>query len=453
MRKISFFIRWMFMLLISNSINSQTCVAKFKYEIQGQNVLITNQSTYTGSPHMEIISTPVIQYISGIPIDTLTIHYTLKGKYPICLTISDKDSALCATYCDTVNIIDAPACQAKVGFFYPDFYSNSYGTTASTTYFWDMGDGTTSSKKEFIHGYAVAGEYNVCLTINDTTTGCTTKACLKRSFLPVPCSASLTPITSHDSTIFFRYQLTPSSLYPTTSFWEYGDGKVGKIPQHTYDSVKTYTVCYSAIDTNLNCEVKKTCVPVTIIGNDNCKPYFKSKIDYFKPFSFSFDNGFLNAKSAKYYWDFGDGTSGAGPNIHHQFPAPPDFTSKEYTICLKIVDTVSNCRDSICQKVVVSNFPMGIDNASVSEEEVSNLSVFPNPFLTELHVKFTLNSTSTLQFFVYNFQGQKVVEEILQKQLPGDKNVFLNLESLSNGVYLLLIKTDQNQIMKRILKP
>jgi PKD repeat protein len=453
MKKIFSFTCWMALWFISHSVHSQTCVAKFKYEVKGQNVLIINQSTYTGSPQMDIISDHVIHYTSGIPIDTLTIHYTIKGKYSICLTISDKDSALCDTYCDTVNIVDAPACQAKV-YFSGVFFTgnNSYGITPATTYFWDLGDGTTSTKSELVHGYAVAGEYNICLTISDTTTGCTTKECLKRTFLPINCTAAINPITSHDSTIFFPLQLQPYMFYPTTNIWEYGDGQVGTIPRHTYDAVGTYSVCYSGMDTNLNCKVEKICTPVTIIGNDSCKSYFGIKKDYI-PDSFYFDNGFLNVKSVKYYWNFGDGTSGAGPNIHHKYPTPPPFSSKEYLVCLKIVDTVLNCQDSICKKIMVSNYPMSIDDKAAQEEDISNLSVFPNPFLTDLHIKFTLNHASPLQFFIYNFQGQKVTEQLLQKELAGEKDIFLNLESLSNGVYLLLIKTDQNQITKRILKP
>ncbi len=54
--------------------------------------------------------------------------------------------------------------------------TNSTGGTSGLTYFWDFGDGNTSTLAYPIHTYNSLGSYVLCLTISDST-GCTSSYC------------------------------------------------------------------------------------------------------------------------------------------------------------------------------------------------------------------------------------------------------------------------------------
>ena len=104
--------------------------------------------------------------------------YPGSGVYYACLTVTDTTSGgTCTdTWCDSVHVTapGAPICNAHFAHYSmnnPDsvhFYPT--GSNASNAhYFWDFGDGNTSTLFAPWHLYANRGTYTVCLTVTDTT--------------------------------------------------------------------------------------------------------------------------------------------------------------------------------------------------------------------------------------------------------------------------------------------
>tara|TARA_R110002072_G_scaffold63882_13_gene158585 strand:+ start:399 stop:1628 length:1230 start_codon:yes stop_codon:yes gene_type:complete len=109
--------------------------------------------------------------------------YSQPGTYVACLTISVVNpggQACTDSYCDTVYVpnnnpvipswcnasfyVDSSATNST-GFF---IYNNSSPLTSSsisTSYYWDFGDGNSSTQAYPVHQYASSGIYNLCLTI------------------------------------------------------------------------------------------------------------------------------------------------------------------------------------------------------------------------------------------------------------------------------------------------
>ena len=117
--------------------------------------------------------------------------YQVPGVYYACLTITANlsNGTFCtSTFCDsvwadTISIGPPPSC-------FSDFYSTqvaasdstfffniSGGTTTTTSYFWDFGDGTSSTDENPIHLYSMSGWYYVCLTIMDSSNNCYNTYC------------------------------------------------------------------------------------------------------------------------------------------------------------------------------------------------------------------------------------------------------------------------------------
>ncbi len=96
----------------------------------------------------------------------------------------------------SVTVTDANGC-SKVGTYFlnsdlfADFTYSSSGLTFSFTdasnfgnvWLWDFGDGGSSTLENPNHTYATAGTYTVCLTVTDTTNGCSDSTCHPVSIL------------------------------------------------------------------------------------------------------------------------------------------------------------------------------------------------------------------------------------------------------------------------------
>jgi len=58
------------------------------------------------------------------------------------------------------------------------FYAiNTVQHTSSTIYTWSFGDGQGSNQRHPTHYYNTAGTFQLCLTIQDTVSGCTDTYC------------------------------------------------------------------------------------------------------------------------------------------------------------------------------------------------------------------------------------------------------------------------------------
>jgi hypothetical protein len=88
-----------------------------------------------------------------------------------------------------------------------------------------------------------------------------------------------------------------------------------------------------------------------------------------------------------------------------------------------------------------------------SNETLKKLSVFPNPLLNkELNIKFELVKDSEISIDLYDLEG-KLVQNLLEKSsiTKGIFNRKFNLD-VSNGIYLIDIKTNSGSINYKIMK-
>ena len=86
---------------------------------------------------------------------------------------------------------------------------------------------------------------------------------------------------------------------------------------------------------------------------------------------------------------------------------------------------------------------------SVKDEEVLNVSVYPNPTSALLSVNLERNNLNITQTKVslFNIAGQRVLETA-----PSSSKFELNISELSSGLYILNVKDNAKNISKRIIK-
>jgi PKD repeat protein len=273
--------------------------------------------------------------------------YTSVGSYDVCLTFITAIGCT-STACQTVSVTD---CQASFTYtltpndgYEADFISTSTSSGDIDSYFWDFGDGETSTEVNPVHFYSQAGIYTVCLTI--TSGNCSTISC--QDITAASCSSYFT--AAFDNGIYYFNNLSSTSFGTVTSWaWDFGDGNTSteQYPDNTY-LPGTYYPCLT-ITTSWGC----TATYCDTIVLNACTANF----DY--SYNYNFATGGLTATFTStatssgvidsYFWDFGDGGTSSAQNPVHDYVS----TTGNYTVCLTI--TSGNCSDTYCQPITLGD--------------------------------------------------------------------------------------------------
>lgn len=168
-------------LMLNSQANAQTgCHALFGFH-QTTNTLTVNFTDSSTSAHT--ITSWLWNFGDGNTSTLQNPHHTYNhaGTYNVCLTIHDA-SGCSHTSCHTITVNPiVVTCHAGFTFHVDSsgatFTNTSTGTGPNTTYLWQFGDGSSSTSHNPQHTYIHTGHYNVCLFINDSTTGCQSHSC------------------------------------------------------------------------------------------------------------------------------------------------------------------------------------------------------------------------------------------------------------------------------------
>lgn len=305
--------------------------------------------------------------------------YAVGGNYVVCLTVTAvlADGTVCTdTICEEI-FVDCNDCDVFVMFTcdpagctinFAD-QSTTGGGNVIVGWFWDFGDGNTSTAQNPTHTYGASGSYTICLTVTvlqpDGTT-CSKTFCNTTPFLDcdqcnVFADFSATPdlcdIQFNDLTF------TGPGTNITSWFWNFGNGTSSNLqnPSVTYAASGTYTVCLTvtAINSTGNTCTSFRCIPITVDceGPEPCpEPCELHPAFIYNLLPVTQANGccvdFFNLSSAGafttitgYQWDFGDGNTSTAVDPSHCYPTPGT-----YTVCLTITGTSleGDCSQTFC---------------------------------------------------------------------------------------------------------
>ena len=300
--------------------------------------------------------------------------YDAIGEYMVTLTI-ENDSTDCISTVeqpifagDTLGYPDS--CMAWF-YGYPDsadyliiyFQDMSIGQDGypPESWYWEFGDGNTSTDQNPTHMYAEEGTYTVCLTISDDST-CTSISCQVIEVIDwdAYCEAQFYFYPTLDSlpagdglTIQF---MDMSIGDPTDWFWIFGDNTTSteQNPVHTYAQEGNYEVCLSISNTEDSC-YSTYCQEIYVFNDstEDCMGYFTYNIGGLTAdFAGYIDN---DQQGAEFTWEFGDGTTGSGQQVSHTY-------SEEglYYVVMTAEDSAAGCFTTYAELLQVGEIPMEI---------------------------------------------------------------------------------------------
>jgi PKD repeat protein len=179
------------------------------------------------------------------------------GDYLACLqaTVQDDQWGSCAsTDCHVVAVPPDTLCAGLVAAFNINldgamiqFIDQSQSTYPILNWYWDFGDGSTSSEAAPAHNYTGPGPFRACLTVSNAN--CTATSCNWIYWGPpnVPCNTLLQPdfsVIQLGQSIAVLDQSVVSGMNSSVS-WDFGDGATGSGSPlvHTYAYEGYFQVC------------------------------------------------------------------------------------------------------------------------------------------------------------------------------------------------------------------
>ena len=88
-----------------------------------------------------------------------------------------------------------------------------------------------------------------------------------------------------------------------------------------------------------------------------------------------------------------------------------------------------------------------------TSETTSLLDISPNPFTGILNLKYSLTNSTPLSLTLCDLTG-RILKHITENssQSPGNYQITFNAESLQKGVYLIVMKTSTNTLIRKVVK-
>ncbi len=226
------------------------------------------------------------------------------------------------------------------------FNNLSFPISYSTYWYWDFGDGSTSSEFEPLHEYDQPGIYNVCLTMVDSMLACTSNFCLEVwiNLLPDDCQAQFS-WEAQDLTVSFT---DLSWGAPDTWLWNFGDGATSteQNPLHTWNAQGTFQVCLSIFNDSTLCQ-DTICESVNLVDTQ-CHAEYSYVQAGNNTLSFTnLSTGMID----QFIWDFGDGSLFS----HEYEPAHTFPQAGIYNVCLAVISNYFGCQDVYCSYITVGD--------------------------------------------------------------------------------------------------
>lgn len=270
----------------------------------------------------------------------------------------------------------AYAYQVNPGFTAPVVAFTDLSTGNPTSWLWDFGDGSYSTEQNPVHEYTMQGTYNVCLTISSPDGSCQ----------DIYCDVVYTNAVFPDCYNWFWYnqynnydfEFFAETIPQATEFlWDFGDGTTGtgQTVTHSYQpntgDVFIVTLHSWVLDpaTGDSC-YSHSAEKVFIYGFPNdCYNWFWYMPQPGGAVEF-YGDAYPTAES--WFWDFGDGTTGTGQNVIHQYdPAAGDLV----IVTLTTTSYTANgemCTATSTQEVYLGNQPGDCFNFFWYEETGNN---------------------------------------------------------------------------------
>ena len=208
----------------------------------------------------------------------------------------------------------------------------------AVSWFWEFGDGSTSSDQHPIHVFNEFPEKEIKLTI--TTEDSCVMSVTQKNIKPFRSEFELSQSVG---CVPFEVSFRNVSNRSTSCRWDFGDGHTSDLinPSHLYEQQGDYLV-QLAVSNEFGCH--DTSYFKYVSANLPQANFVVEDAEGCAPFKISFKDSSLN--SNEWFWDFGDGTTSQSQDPEHIYHLPGLYS-------VSLSSQNGNCRDSIVKDTLI----------------------------------------------------------------------------------------------------
>jgi len=229
------------------------------------------------------------------------------------------------------------------------FKDASTGSPAS--YYWDLGNGITSTLQNPGALYTTPGSYNIKLVVKDA--GGQADSVVQTGYInvyakPVVDFSFNPPYGCAPVSVTFTDKSDPSSGTEAKWSWDFGDGQVStdQNPVHLYTTIDTFSITLT-VTNSFGCATTRQMAGPGVGGVANMDFAYTYNNACSPPTKVTFTHSTNANPSLSYQWDFGDGGTSSQPN-----PVYTYNTNGKYNVQL-IVSTDNGCTDTVTKNLSI----------------------------------------------------------------------------------------------------
>ena len=290
----------------------------------------------------------------GISADSVASHqFAGTGAYAV--TVRAVDANGCKADCSIpMNIVVAPqvnadfslTAQTQCGSTNVTFTDASTGNV--TSWFWNFGDGSTSTVQNPTHNYVAAGTYTVMLVASNGVNFDTTYApnAVTVEALPTAAISAVSRVGCEP----FMAQYQDASPGATAWTWDFGDGGPGsnlQNPSHLYPNDGVYTVTLTVSNNISGCSSTVTEQNYITVNPSPTADFIAAPLAVCTGRPVQFTD--MSGGAVQWFWNFGDGTTSTIRNPSHAFEYPG-----QYNVWLEVTGAPpTNCKNKFTRPAYV----------------------------------------------------------------------------------------------------
>lgn len=361
-----------------------------------------------------------------------------------------------------------------------NFYDLSSGSP--TGWYWDFGDGNTSTSQDPSHTYNTAGTFTVSLTVTNATSSDTYTINNYITVNPLP-SIATTPIgtTSLCQDAANTNYTTSGATYATSYVWNISPSGAGTISGTSTTGTVNWNASYTgtatisvygvnscgngATSSSLSVTINPLPAQPTITPSGNLLTssaastyqwYYNGSIisgatsqSYTATQNGSYNVVVTNSygcsnTSAPYNYN----VTTAQPFVPELYSTAGDYfvngnVALEWSIGESIIETNTGTNNFLTQGFHQSSYIITIVSETPSDDYTIN--VYPNPTSDNITIDFNSRSGTNLKLKLFDAQGKLLINEKAKSEI---KTKILNLQNFSKGIYILNIYSDHGKLVK-----
>jgi PKD repeat protein len=219
--------------------------------------------------------------------------------------------------------------------------------------------------------------------------------------------------------------------------WTFGDGtsSTQESPSHAYVAAGKYKMILYATSAS-------GCVSMfmdSIIVHAATKADFKAEHSGPRRFTFTAQD----TTGAQYHWIFGDGMTGTGRTADHDY-----FVDGNYQVILQVTNA------SGCITILADSISLNSTGLADNSNPGNSFSVYPNPFVQNSNITYTISKQSNVTLEVYDMLGQKV-ETVCNGLQAAGKYIYTfdgRKQAIPSDIYFVKLRVDENVYIQRLVR-